>query len=99
MEVLNMVLPIVLYLLGAFLMVVLIILGIKLIGIADRANLLMDDLESKAKSLNGFFHIIDTMTDTLSFISDKFVNGLTSIITGLFHNNSNKRKKEREDYE
>ena len=41
----NDVLPVILYILGSILLVVLIILGIKLIQTIDRANVLLDDLD------------------------------------------------------
>ena len=49
------VLPILLYILGSILLVVLIILGIKLIQTVDRANAILDDLEEKSKE---FYELI-----------------------------------------
>lgn len=92
---LSTVLPIILYVLGAILLVVLIILGIKLIQSVDRANRLMDDIQKKSSSLDGLFHMIDRTTDTISVITDRFVESAVGLITRLFHSN----KKKEDDYE
>lgn len=85
-------LPIVLYILGSILLVVLIILGIKLIITMNKIENVVDDITVKVSSLNGFFSIIDTTTDKLAMISDKVVEGVSSIIRKLFN-----RKKEEEN--
>ena len=92
MEFLNVLLPILLYVFGITLLIVLIVLGIRLIQTIDRTNRLLDDVEKKVTSLNSFFNIIDTITDNLSFISDKIIDTLSNVITGLFR----KKKKEEE---
>lgn len=84
--------PIILYLLGSVLLVVLIVLGIKLIHTVDKANVMIDSAYNKIESLNGFFHVIDTITNTFSHISDSVVTNVTSIIEKILH----KRKKEKE---
>lgn len=95
MEFLNAFLPILLYIFGIILLIVLIVLGIRLIQTIDRANNLLDDVERKVSSLNGFFHVIDTVTDNLAFLSDKVVDTLSGVITKVFK----RKKKEEEDYE
>ena len=81
--------PIILYILGSILLVVLIILGIKMINMMNKINEITDDINTKLKSLNGFFSVIDFTTDKLATITDKF----TALIRRVF-----KRKKE-EEYE
>lgn len=95
MEFLNSFLPIVLYIFGIALLIVLIVLGIRLIQTIDRANRLLDDVEEKVSTLNGFFHLIDTITDNVSFLSDKVVDAVSNLISKIFR----KRKKEEEEYE
>lgn len=85
--------PIVLYVLGSILLVVLIILGIKLIKAVDKTNEILIDTYNKTKSLNGFFDMIDTLTDTLSNLSDNLVCGITNVIGKIFH----RRSKNEED--
>ena len=86
------ILPIILYVLGSILLVVLIVLGIKLIITMNKIENVVDDITMKVESLNGFFSIIDMTTDKLALISDRVVEGVTSIIRKIFN-----RKKEEED--
>jgi len=88
----NSVLPMILYILGAILLVILIILGIKLIIVMNKVDNVVDDLTVKVNSLNGFFSIIDFTTDKLSLITDKFVDYSTALISKIF-------KKGKEDDE
>ena len=89
MENLMEVLPVMLYSLSIILVIVFIVLGIKLIGMIDKANDILEDVEKKSKSLNGLFNVIDGVTDTLSVLSDTVVSSITSIIGKLIP----KRKK------
>ena len=86
------VLPIILYTLGSILLVVLIILGIKLIITMNKITIIADDINTKLKSLNGVFSVIDLTTDRLEFITDKYVDGISSLIRRIF----SKKKKEEE---
>ena len=52
-------LPIVLYILGSILLVVLIILGVKLIITMNKIENVVDDINTKVKTLDGFFSVID----------------------------------------
>ena len=78
------VLPVVLYVLGSILLVVLIILGIKLIITMNKIEDIIDDVNGKIKSLNGLFSIIDYTTDMLASFSDKFVDKISSLIRKIF---------------
>ena len=89
------VLPIILYTLGSILLVVLIILGIKLIQTIDRANVVLDDIEQKSKSLNGFFNIVDGLSNTIAVVGDRVIDGVSGMISHFFH----KRKKKKEENE
>lgn len=84
-------LTILLYVLGAILLVVLIILGIKLIITMDKIEKVADNINTKVNSLNGLFSIIDFTTDKLTTISDKVVEGVSGLIQKVFN-----RKKEEE---
>lgn len=95
MDLLLQIMPIILYTLGAILLIVLIVLGIKLIETVDRTNVILDDVEKKAKSLNGLFNMIDTATDTLANISDSIVSNVAGFLSKIFH----RKKKEEREYE
>ena len=86
------VLPIVLYILGSILLVVLIILGIKLIITMDKIQITVDNINTKINSLNGLFSVIDFTTNKLATISDNVVEAITAFIRKIFN-----RKKEEED--
>ena len=93
------VLPVIVYILAIVLLVILIILGFRLIETVDRANVILSDIEKKSKSLNGFFSVIDMLTDTVSFISDNVVDGIVSGISKLFRGKGKKNRKEIEEDE
>lgn len=87
-------LPIVLYILGSILLVVLIILGIKLIITMNKIEGVVDDINMKVKSLNGLFSIVDATTDKLALLSDRVVEVISSVVKKIF-----KRKEENEENE
>ena len=90
----NEILPIILYVLGSILLVVLIILGIKLIVTMNKIENVVDDINTKVKSLNGLFSMIDYTTDKLALLSDKFVDTVSSLIRKIFV-----RKEEKDNNE
>lgn len=96
MDILATVLPIVLYILLAALIITLIILAIKVIQFVDKANGLVANLEEKVNTLNKFFAMIDNVTDAVSGISDKMIDGISGFIMRIF---SRKTRKENDDYE
>lgn len=96
MEALMAFLTIALYVLGIALLVVLIILGIKLIYLVDRANVVVGDIEKKTQSLNKLFDVIDGVTDTLSYLSDTVVDAVVSGLSRIFPKRKKYKKKEEE---
>ena len=89
-------LPIIIYLLLIVVLVILIILGVQSINAMKKVNKVVDDVNNKVESLNGLFNLIDYSADLLSSFSDKLVDGLSGILSKLFHR---KKKKEEEFYE
>ena len=87
-------LTIVLYALGSILLVVLIILGIKLIITMNKIEGVVDDINNKVKTLDGFFSMIDFTTDKLAMLSDRFVVAVTSLIKKLFRRKEEETKNE-----
>lgn len=88
--------PLILYILATVLLVILIILGIKLIIAINKTNIILEDAYNKTKSLNGLFHVIDSITDTLSTVSDSLVTGITNVVGKVFRR---RRKKENDEDE
>lgn len=78
------ILPIILYVLGSILLIVLIILGVKLIITMNKIENVVDDINSKVKTLDGFFSVIDFTTDKLAMLSDKVVDTITLFIKKVF---------------
>ena len=90
MEILD-VLQVILYILGSILLIVLIVLGIKLIITMNKIENVVDDINVKVNKLNGLFSIIDVTTDRLALLSDKVVDGISSLVRKIF---SKKKRKE-----
>ena len=88
------ILPVVLYVLGSILLVVLIILGIKLIITMNKIEDVVNDINSKVKSLNGLFSMIDYTTDKLALLSDRFVDTVSSLIRKIFMRKEDKDNNE-----
>ncbi len=86
-------LPIIIYILLIVLISVCIYFLIKAIKIADKVNLLLEDVEMKLSSLNAFFNAINWTTEKINIISERIVDGVMSVVHKLF----NRRKDD--DYE
>ncbi len=91
MDLLYDIFPLVLYFLGAVLLIVIIIVATKLISTVDKINILLDDIEGKSQSLNGLFDAIEKVGDTLSSANNK----LTSFFTGVVKKVVKKKKKKK----
>lgn len=92
---LSTVLPILLYLAGLVLLIVLIIVGIKLIGLLDKFDRIADNVEVKITSLDGAFNIVDKFSDSVAMVSDSLVSGTVKLLSNVF--GKNKSSKEDED--
>ena len=99
MECVNEVFPVILYSLGAILLVVLIILSIKAITTLSKVNRVVDDLNTKSHKLDNLFDVIDNTTDMISDVSDKVVglviNGITSLIHKIKHKKGEEENEEK----
>ena len=84
-------LPIIIYILLIILLVIGIILGIKSIITINKVEKVVDDVNEKVESLNGLFQIVDFTTDKLVSITDKVIDGVSSLASRLFF----KKKKNR----
>ena len=84
-------LQIVLYVLGAVLLVALIVLIIKLIYSINRVNAILDNIERKVKTFDKAFNAVDRAVDSLSLVSDKVVDGISSVINKVFSHKKTKK--------
>ena len=73
-----------LYFLGAILLVALIVLVIKLINTVGRVNGMLDEVDKKMAKIDKAFHIVDVITDNMALLSDKLADGITNVIRKLF---------------
>ncbi len=94
-----MILPIIIYFLLIIMLVIGIILGIKFIKTLTKVEKVVDDINEKVESLNGFFHIMDFATDKLVAITDTVVDKISMLISRLFFGggSTGKKKKNKED--
>ena len=80
----NSVLLTILLVLCSVLIVFLIIGSIKLLYTVDKMNMILDDCEKKLKSVNGIFTAIDTVTDTITTVSETIVGKALFMIEKIF---------------
>ena len=85
--------PIIIYTLSIIIMVLLMVLIVKLIHTVDKANVILDDVEKKTKSLNGLFSVIDGVTDTLSVFTDTAVSTIVHIFSKILPKKRKKKMK------
>ncbi len=92
-EALQVYLPLIIYVLLIVILIVGIILGIKSIRTLTKVEKVVDEVNDKVQALNGFFNIIDFTTDKLVSLTDRLVDGVTSVFGKFF----NKKIKKGED--
>ena len=92
MNFLNFYLPVLLYVVGIILLVVLIILGIRFITLLGKAQRLVDNVNQKIRALDGVFQIIDTATDKIVFVADIVIENVMAFISKIFMKDSNDTK-------
>ncbi len=67
-------LQIIIYFLLIIILIVGIILGIKSIITINKVEKVVDDVNDKVKTLNGFFSVIDFTTDKIVALTDRVVD-------------------------
>ena len=97
MEFLQSILPIIIYLLLIVILIVGIILFLRIIKTLDKVDKVVEDVNHKVKSLNGFFEIIDYTTDKLVNVSDKLVDFISLGITKVLDFRKTKKKSEKKE--
>ena len=92
----ELILPAILYTLGSVLIVVLIVISFKFLKAINNINRILEDTYQKSQSLNGFFNIIDVVTDKVSLLSDTFTEKITELILNMFRKKAKKKAKKSE---
>ncbi len=88
-------LPVLLYTFGIILLIVLIILGIRIIKILDKLEVVVDDVSNKVSTLDGLFTAIERTTDGINSITSKVGYTVVNMFSKIFR----KKKKDKEEYE
>lgn len=83
------VLPVILYILGAILLVTLIVLTVKLIITMNKIEKVVDNITEKVSTLDKLFEIVGLVTGKFTAVTDKIVDVAASVIEKVF-----KRKDE-----
>lgn len=90
-------LPIIIYILLIIILVIGIILGVKSISTIKKVEKVVEDVNDKVESLNGLFQIVDFTTDKIVSLTDKVVDGFSSLATRLFFKKKAKKSKGEEN--
>lgn len=94
MEFLQQLVPVILYFLLCILVIVLIVLVIKVIKILKNVDILLEDIQSKSRKLDGIFNVIDNVSTSVSSFGDKIVKFISTSIKKIL-----KKKRKVEDFE
>lgn len=65
-----------------------------MIQILDKVDRIVDNVEEKVNSVNGFFEMLDKTSYGISMLGDKIITLVSGAISKIF----NKHKKDEEDY-
>ncbi len=95
MESLGSILPIVIYVLLIIFLTVAIIIGIKVVFMLDKVNVLVDDVTTKVKTLDRIFKVIDIASDKVTAIGESILAYTTKLFGKMFR----KKMKDMEDDE
>ncbi len=91
------VLQIIIYVLLIILIAVAIVIGIKLIGTLNKVDALVDDVNSKVKTLDRVFEIIDSFNNKMSLIGDSVIGFVSGGIKRLFKDRKKDNYEEEEE--
>ena len=85
MDLLNFILPVLLYIAGIILLIVLIILGIRLIQMLNKIDRVVDNIEGKVNSLNIAFDLVTKVSDSLSMVGETMIGLIASGVSKIFN--------------
>ncbi|MFI3260321.1 MAG: hypothetical protein R3Y13_01230 [bacterium] len=83
-------LPIVTYFLVIALLIVLIILGIKSIGVLNKVEKIVDDVNEKMEMIDPIFRVLDLATDRFSSMSSIVIDVITKTLGKLINRKGEK---------
>ncbi|MBP3840900.1 MAG: hypothetical protein IK997_02105 [Bacilli bacterium] len=94
MDTLIVALQVLLYLAGIMILVVFSVVGIRLIKLLDKTDVILDDVQSKVKSLDDLFEAIDKVGYGFNYLTTSIIKKANSIFPSVLRK---KRKKREED--
>lgn len=97
MDLMYEIFPVILFILAIILLVVLIILVIKLLGTLKKVDEIVTDVNSKMRTLDNAFSVVDRFTDSLSNVNEKLVSLIANGIRSFFKRKKNKGENENEE--
>lgn len=90
MDMLGVVFPTIMYILGSILLVCLIIFVLKSIAILDKTNEILDDVNNKVKSLDNLFSAINGASNVITAIGDGIMDKVFALVNKF---GKNKKRK------
>lgn len=93
----NSFLLMILYILGAVLLIVLIILGIKLISTVTKLDNIVNEVEVRLGKLDRMLSLVDVVTDSMALVSDKIVDGVSGFVKKIFVRKKGKVDEETDE--
>ena len=90
-------LQILLYVLGAILLVALIVLIIRLNFTLSKIDMIIDDFQGKLNRVNKAIETVDRFSNSLSLVNDRMVDAVASVISKIFSFRKKKVEKEEEE--
>lgn len=91
---LNEFLPIIIYILLIVLITFLIVVTVKLSKTMDKVDSIVDDVDSKLKSLDPVFDLVEGVSGKANLISDRFLSFVLSFVNKLFKSKKKEKKEE-----
>ncbi|MGI6329752.1 MAG: hypothetical protein ACOXZR_02710 [Bacilli bacterium] len=91
------ILIVVLHSLGIVLVTILIIISYRTLKIVNQIEAMIQDVDNKIKTLNGFFSALNKSSNFMKLLSDKIISFLEGIIQKIFKKKYNNNKEEEED--
>ena len=97
LEVMQVTLPLILYVVAIVLLTVLIVLCIKLVKTIGKVDKIVDDVDRKVKSLDGIFGFIDFCTDKVSYMTNRVVDGISNLVMHFGRKKYNRKEEEENE--
>jgi len=90
---LNEFLPIIIYILLIVLVTIAIVIAIKLSKTMDKIDSMVEDVDSKLKSLDPVFNLVEGVTGKATIIGDRFLSFVLSLTNKLFKNKKENKEE------